>query len=221
MTDFPDSRSNLRIEIAMHAARLIAEDGLDYASARQKAIKVAFGSARAPRDSVPADQEIQEELRAYLSMFMADTQPAELQRVREVALNFMQEIAEFEPIIYGAVVNGTATKHSDVLLIAFADDEKEIDYFLLNRNIVFDACEDALLNGRTFPAVGFQWQGQWFRLGVTHFGNRRGLLKSRTNNPNSAVREQTLGGVELFQTDLAGLERLAHQAVKSSKPSNA
>ena len=80
--------------------------------------------------------------------------------------------------------------------IAFADDEKEVDYWLLNQNIHFDACEDALLAGKSFPAVAFRWKQRWFQLGVASPVQRRGLL-------NRQAPDGTL-----FQTDIAGLTRL-------------
>jgi len=83
-----------------------------------------------------------------------------------------------------------------VHIIAFADDEKEIDFWLLNQNINFDACEDALLAGKSFPAVAFRWKQRWFQLGVANHVQRRGLLNRQA--PDGPP----------FQTDIAGLTRL-------------
>lgn len=199
MEEFFAPQDELRIEIAMTAARLIAEEGLDYATARNQAVKALLGKQRVPRERLPSDQDIQDELRAYQALFQADSQPGELNELREVALQFMQGIQQFEPIVYGAAVNGTGSAHSDVHIIAFADDEKEVDYWLLNQNINFDACEDALLAGKSFPAVAFRWKQRWFQLGVASHLQRRGLLNRQSPDGN------------LFQTDTAGLTRLISQ----------
>jgi hypothetical protein len=159
-------------------------------------VKALVGKQRLPRERLPSDQDIQDELRAYQALFQADSQPGELNELREVALPFMQGMQQFEPIVYGAAVNGTGSAHSDLHIIAFADDEKEVDYWLLNQNINFDACEDALLAGKSFPAVAFRWKQRWFQLGVANHVQRRGLLNRQT--PDGT----------LFQTDIAGLVRL-------------
>lgn len=193
MDDLFAPQDDLRLEIAMAAARLIAEDGYDYPAARNKAIKELAGNTRLPRERIPLDAEIEQEVRNYQSLYLSDTQPQELLQLRRCALSLMQALQEFEPIVYGACVNGTGSHHSDLHLLAFSDNPKEIDYWLLNHNIDFDACEDALLAGRSFPAVAFQWKDRWVQLGCSDPRDRRGLLKRNDS---------------LFQTDTAGLTRL-------------
>ena len=78
MEEFIAPKDELRIEIAMCAARLIAEEGLDYATARNQAIKTLLGKQRVPRERLPSDQEIQDEVRAYQALFQAESQPGEL-----------------------------------------------------------------------------------------------------------------------------------------------
>ncbi|HEX4856532.1 MAG TPA: UDP-N-acetylmuramate--alanine ligase [Limnobacter sp.] len=196
MDEFTAPQDELRTEIAMAAARLIAEEGLDYTTARNQALKTVAGKQRLPRERLPSDQDIEDELRAYQALFQADSQPGELNELRAVALQFMRGISEFHPIVFGAAVNGTGSAHSDIHLIAFADDEKEVDYWLLNQNIRFEACEDALLGGKSFPAVAFRWKQRWFQLGVANHIQRRGLLGRPA--PDGT----------LFQTDTDGLIRL-------------
>lgn len=193
MDDLFAPQDDLRLEIAMAAARFIAEDGYDYPAARNKAIKELVGNTRLPRERIPLDAEIEQEVRNYQSLYLSDTQPQELRQLRQCALSLMQALQEFEPIVYGACVNGTGSHHSDLHLLAFSDNPKEIDYWLLNHNIDFDACEDALLAGRSFPAVAFPWKDRWVQLGCSDPRDRRGLLKRNES---------------LFQTDTAGLTRL-------------
>ena len=53
---------------------------------------------------------VEAEVRAYIDLFCADTQPAELAALREVAVGWMQRLAEFRPHLTGAVWRGTATR---------------------------------------------------------------------------------------------------------------
>lgn len=199
MEQFFAPQDELRQQIAAVAAKMIAEEGYDYPSAKAKAIKQIVGSGKILREQQPNDQEIESEVRIYQSLFQSDSQPAELRILRQEAYELMTLLKEFNPIVYGSSVNGTGNQLSDIHLLAFADDPKEVDYWLLNRNISFDPCEDALLNGKQFSAVGFKWRTHWVQLGSATERERRGLLKK---NPKTEFQ---------FQTDLSGLMKLIEE----------
>lgn len=129
-------------EIAATAARMVVEDGLDYGSAKRRAQKLLGATARA---RLPDNQQLEDEVRAYLDLFHADTQPRELAALRRLALEWMERLAEFRPHVTGAVWNGTATRHSDIQLELFCDDPKSPEIALLNLGIVYhaDARQDA------------------------------------------------------------------------------
>ena len=133
--------TSLRSEIAACAARLIAEEGLDYVSAKRKAVKQLAPDMRLQRDLLPDNDEIADELRIHQQLFQADTQPARLVQLRRVALALMRILAPYDPHLTGAVLNGTAGEHSDIHLHLFADNVKEVEMFLLNQGIDFDAHE--------------------------------------------------------------------------------
>lgn len=200
MEDFITPQDEVRQEIAMTAARLIAEEGLDYPSAKHQAIKIVLGGQTVAKNRLPSDQDIQNEVLAYQALFQAEHQPQELAELRTIAADFMGQIQQFEPIIYGAAVNGTGNAMSDIHLLAFSDDEKEVDYWLFNHHIQAEPCGDALLAGKSFPALAFQWKKRWFQLGVASPVQRRGLLKRK--DPQHPP----------FQTDLAGLLKLMTEA---------
>ncbi len=188
---FDDTRQN----IACAAARLIAESGYDYATAKKKAAREVTGRDKLPSDWLPANEEIEEELRIYQSLFQADTQPARLKALRTCALSLMQELSAFEPIVFGGLVNGTAGEHSDIHLLVFADNPKEIDYWLLNQNIAFNPAEVRPRPGERIEGVQFRWQQEWVELAVMYPHQRRGLLKKASDG-------------YAFRTDTAGLTRL-------------
>lgn len=143
----------LRAEIAAAAARMIAEDGADYGTAKQKAYRQIVGNARVRGDILPDNAQIEEEVRQYNELFFGDTQPARLRHLRLLALRLMEEFAQFNPYLTGAVLNGTAGNHSDIHLQLFAESPKDVEIFLLNQNIDFDVSETGHYKGRHNEAV--------------------------------------------------------------------
>lgn len=126
------------VEIAAAAARLIAEEGCDYALAKRKAVRAVLGQGEATRAQLPDNALIEAELRRYLQTFAADSQPALLTALRRLALDWMSRLAQFNPHLVGAVLNGTATEHSDVHLHLFTDSAKDVEIALLNAGIEFE-----------------------------------------------------------------------------------
>ncbi len=115
-------------QIAAEAARLIADSGLDYGPAKHKAAKT-LGHRRA---QMPSNEAVEIELREHLALFCAETQPAELQALRDVALQWMQRLAAFRPHLSGGVWRGTATRMSAVHIDLYCDDPKSAPIALLN-----------------------------------------------------------------------------------------
>ena len=128
-------------QIAAEAARLIADSGMEYGSAKLKAAK-GLGGRRA---QMPSNEAVEDELREHLSLFCADTQPAELRALREVALQWMQRLATFRPYLSGGVWRGTATRLSAVHIDLYCDDPKSAPIALLNMGLVHQV--DSLDNG--------------------------------------------------------------------------
>lgn len=139
-------------EIAAAAARLVVEEGLDYGAAKRRAVKELGAPARA---ALPDNDAVQEQVRAYLALFRADTQPAELLALRELALAWMQRLAEFRPHLTGAVWNGTATRLSDVYLQLFCDDPKSAEIALINQGVAFEARQVRGFRGEMVDALSF------------------------------------------------------------------
>lgn len=134
-----------QLEVAQAAARMIVEDGLDYASARRKALQ-DHGGGRRLRDA-PTNEAIEDEVRAHLAIFCADTQPAELRALREAALRWMLRLAEFRPHAGGAVWRGTATRQSVVRIDLFCDDIKAPEIALLNKGVDYETVSEPLGRG--------------------------------------------------------------------------
>lgn len=125
-------------EIAVGAARLIADEGMDYASAKRRAARQVLGEGVNTRGMLPDNDQVEEELRRHLRLFGGVDHLVLLQALRRHALALMQRLRQFDPRLVGAVLNGTATEHSDLQLHLYCDDVKDVEIFLLNEGIDFD-----------------------------------------------------------------------------------
>jgi hypothetical protein len=135
-----ESRDALTLELAAAAARLIAEDGCDYATAKRKAAELVLGSG--VRSRWPENDLVEAELRRYLRTFGGEEHAALLAELRAAALALMEYLAAFNPHLVGAVLNGTATEHSALHLHLYTDSAKDVEMYLLNDGVRFEV-EDA------------------------------------------------------------------------------
>jgi len=125
-------------EIAVSAARLIADEGMDYANAKRRAAREILGEAANTRGLLPDNDQIEEELRRHLRLYGGPEHRALLRALRRHALVLMRRLQQFEPRLVGAVLNGTATEFSDLQVQLYCDDVKDVEIFLLNAGIDFD-----------------------------------------------------------------------------------
>ena len=135
------AEDDLRAEIAATAARLIAEDGCDYAQAKRRAVHDLLGDERT--SAIPDNAEVERELRRYLQLFEAQTHPKLLAGLRTLASEMMERLADFQPHLTGAVLNGTATQYSDIHLHLYVDSAKDVEIFLMNAGVEFDVDDGA------------------------------------------------------------------------------
>jgi hypothetical protein len=128
---------SLSEEIAATAARLVVEEGMEYGPAKRKAVKL-LGRHGVRSAEMPGNELVEDEVRAYLELFCADSQPGELQALREVAALWMQRLAALRPHLTGAVWRGTATRLSAVHLQLYCDDSKQAEITLIDQGIAYD-----------------------------------------------------------------------------------
>ena len=126
--------ASLAAEIAATAARLVVEDGLEYGPAKRRAAELVGRRGMAAAE-LPGNDLVEAEVRAYLALFCADTQPGELAALRGVALRWMERLADFRPHLTGAVWRGTATRLNDVRIELYCDDPKSAEIALLNARV--------------------------------------------------------------------------------------
>lgn len=133
-----------KTEIAHAAAALIVEEGMESGPAKKHALKQLGLRANTP---LPDNQRIEEAVREYIAIFKAEEQPIELQALRQIAQHWMLQLADFKPLVGGAVWNGTATRHSNIHLQLFCDDSKALPIVLLNQGLHFEVEEATGISG--------------------------------------------------------------------------
>ena len=196
-TDAFDDSALLRLEIAAAAARLVAQDGADYASAKRKAARQVLGDAPGRPNVLPDNDLIEEQVRQYNALFLADSQPARLFQLRTIALQVMEALQQFHPLLSGPVLNGTAGPHDEIYLQLFAESAKDIHIFLLNKNVLLDMSESPHFKGARYDAVetaSFLWKNEGVHAAMYELDDMRGALKPRDG--------------KVLRTDIAGLRGL-------------
>ena len=114
---------------------MVVEEGLEYGPAKRRAIKQL---GLAARTELPDNDAIEDAVREYIAVFCADTQPAELLALRQLALVWMERMAAFRPHLAGAVWHGTATRLSDIYIQLFCDDSKSAEIALIEHNVDYE-----------------------------------------------------------------------------------
>lgn len=190
--------STVQEEIAATAARMVVEEGLEYGPAKRRAVKQLGLNARA---QLPNNDVVEDAVREYLEIFCAETQPAELQALRELAAVWMARLSEFRPHLGGAVWRGTATALSDIYLQLFCDDPKSAEIRLIDHNVRYEVSTVQGFHGEAVDALsvlsacpGLE-QRVWVHLMIYDLDDLRGALK-----PDAQGRSQ--------RGDLTALERL-------------
>jgi hypothetical protein len=193
-----DDLQQLRAQIAVAAARMVAQDGADYGTAKRKAARQVLGLDAPAANLLPDNTEIEDEVRKYQALFQGPAQAARLAELRARALEVMDALAEFRPYLTGAVMNGTAGEHDDIHLQLFAESAKEVELFLLNRNVNIEISETPHFKGaRHDPVetVSFLWHKEAVHAELYELNDLRGALKPRTDG-------------RLQRVDAAGLRAL-------------
>ena len=105
-------QTGMRARIAAAAARIMAEDGIDdFALAKRKAAR-RLGANDA--QALPANDEIEAELRAYRSLYQAEEHTLRVAELRSIALDAMRALERFNPYLTGPVLTGIAGRYADI-----------------------------------------------------------------------------------------------------------
>ncbi len=140
----------LSAEIAVAAARLIVEEGMEYGPAKRRAAR-DFRTTRTA--SLPSNDVVEDEVRAYLELFHADSQPVELSALRTLAAAWMERLAAFRPYLAGAVWRGTATRLNTIHIDLYCDDSKEAELALIDLRVDYEVSSIDWPAGRSFDVL--------------------------------------------------------------------
>lgn len=173
---YPGDAELLRAEIAAAAARMIAEDGADYGTAKRKAARQVLGNQKVRGDVLPDNAQIEDQVREYQALFFGEEHAEHLRHLRQLAVEMMEKLAVFQPWLTGAVLNGTATEHSDIHLQLFADNPKDVAVFLLNAGINYEVTETPHFRypDRGVETLSFMWRNEAFHLTLYDLDDVRG-----------------------------------------------
>lgn len=169
----------------------MAEDGVeDFGLAKRKAARqLGILSTQA----LPRNEEIEDELRRYQSLYQHDEHTERLLALRELAAAIMRDLAPFHPYLTGQVLSGTAGRQTGIDLVMFTDDAKALELLLLSRDIVFKTGEKRINVGdvvRNVPILEFEWQNTPIHLTV--FGAKDERTGIRTGQNGRALERAAL-----------------------------
>lgn len=146
----PAVHSRIRREIAVEAARLIQQDGLeDYLRAKRKAAgRLGVNN----RGLFPSNREIETALINYQALFRGPEHASNLAKMRHTALRAMRLLKRYQPCLVGPVLSGTAGPHSEILLHLYADAPEPVALFLAEQGIPSRIIERRLKIEKQKPA---------------------------------------------------------------------
>ena len=126
-----------RLRVAQLAARLIVEHGLtDWTLAKRKAARQLM---LPDTTAMPSNDEIEVALAEHHALFGGEAHALMLRSMRAHALQWMDRLAAWQPLLVGGVAAGWATEHSDIRLELVADDPKAVEMELAGRGVTYAA----------------------------------------------------------------------------------
>lgn len=172
-------QGGMRTRIAAAAARIMAEDGVDdFALAKRKAARQLGVEGRL---ALPRNDEIEAELRAYRSLYQAREHPLRIAELRRLALDAMRALERFNPYLTGSVLKGIAGPYAEIELQLFPESSKEVELYLLDRNIAYTTYEVRRYSGdraRAVAVLSLDWRGAPLKLAIFDRRDERLALKT-------------------------------------------
>ena len=162
---------------------MIADGGLDYASAKRKAARQILGNGAPPGRSLPDNDMIDAALLEHLSLF-DDGHAERVARRRRVAADLMRALEGFAPYLTGAVWKGIVAEHAPIHLQLFHDNPKEVEVHLLNEGVRFEVDTTPHFRNRDeVEAILFWWRNEPVMLSIYNGDDLRGALRGGRAGP--------------------------------------
>jgi len=169
----------MRARIAAAAARIMAEDGIDdFALAKRKAAR-QLGAAET--EALPANDEVEAELRAYRALYQPEEHSQRIAELRRIALDAMRALERFSPYLIGPVLKGTAGRYAEIELQLFPESAKEVEIFLLEQRTPYTTHEGRRFSGdraHAMSVLSLTWHDAPLKLSVFDPRDERLALKT-------------------------------------------
>jgi hypothetical protein len=162
------AKREIQRRIAYETARILTENqSSDQAFAMQKAAsRLGINDKRL----LPNREEISFAIREQQRLFRGNDQETALQRLRTAALQAMQFLVRFRPLLVGPVYEGTADINSPVRLHVFADTPEEVIFTLADLHIPWQERDRSMRfsggNRKQMPGFQFNANGVMIELVV-------------------------------------------------------
>jgi hypothetical protein len=133
MNRHPHRDDQLRRALAIEAARIMAEQGVDdFLLAKRKAAERLMIREQT---ALPGNAEIEAALREHQRLFQGEHHPQQLHGLRSDALRLMRMLREFNPHLVGSVLSGSAPAHAEITLHVFVEQTEQLALRLLEQGI--------------------------------------------------------------------------------------
>jgi Trm5-related predicted tRNA methylase len=179
----------------------MAEDGIDdFALAKRKAARQLGVSET---QSLPANDEIERELRSYRALYQPQEHAQRIAALRRAALDAMRALERFSPYLTGPVLAGTAGPYAEVDLQLFPESAKDVELFLLERQIGYASSEVRRYSGDRARVVGvfsLVWSGASLRISI--FDQRDERLSLKTSPSGKVMTKAGIREVEAMLNDV-------------------
>jgi len=188
-------RDDARRAIAAHAARLMAQDGIeDHGLAKRKAAKL-LGIPDGHR--LPNNDEVDAALREYRGIYQGETHDRRIRQLREQAARAMRELAEFDPHLTGSVLSGMAGPYAVIHLQLFTDNPKAVELFLMDRGIPYKTGQSRLYAGQEMRVLPvFSLEGDDAEVELTVLEARDLRLPMRVSAEGRIIERARLAAVD-------------------------
>ncbi len=188
-------RDDTRRAIAVHAARLMAQDGMeDYGLAKRKAAKL-LGIPDVRR--LPSNDEVDAALREYRDIYQGEAHNQRIRQLRARAARAMRELADFDPHLTGSVLSGIAGPYAVIHLQLFTDNPKAVELFLIDRGIVYKTGQSRLYAGQELRVLPvFSLEGEEAEIEITVLDARDIRVPVRATAEGRVIDRARLAAVE-------------------------
>lgn len=185
-------KDRIRQRIAQEAARIMVEEGIHnhWAARRKAAVRLGVETTR----NWPRVEEIDAALMDYHKLYRPSAQALHIARLRKLAVEAMQFLEAFSPLLVGAVWEGSAGKFSPITLHLFPNVPEDVIRKLLDARIPFEEKIHAIGFGSErnaeYPALLFHVDGTAMEL-LLFPPDRKGrsLKKKRGRLPGCSLKE--------------------------------